>query len=313
MAVPSCTTQRDPGGRTPLLLALVACTPLSTTCRPHILTSQSCCWPPAATSLARQLASTDHRWPLSDVGAASIAASRAYLTHAAEQHAAGHWVPDPDVGGYTLAQLMRLAVQVGCKQFFAQLLPHLRPQDAGQLLGLLIDIGAADEVASMLRSGSVSAATQYHSRDMLTHSLWCQQPAIVQLLLQHGAPVTVESLKAAVGSFRPQPGMLRMLLAAGRPPTIASPWTCPVGALLNPTPWDSWRVSTAGCSVCHLRLCGFMFCKPHDADLQSLFSRPLHFVLSGSPQHNTPAPSFFVLLPTGCLQSSMHLCIVLPT
>lgn len=188
---------------------------------------------------------------LCHAGVASIAASHAFLTHAAEQHAAGQWAPDPDVWGYFLRRFMQLAFQVGCQQFCAQLLPHLPPLHAGLLLSHLIEVGAIDGVASMLRSCSVSAVAEFRSRDVLTHAVRWQQPAIVQLLLQHGAPVTVESLKAAAGGSPPRPGMLRMLLAAGPPPTTGTSWMgmCPVGALLNPNPWGSWRVSTAGCSV----------------------------------------------------------------
>ncbi|PRW57256.1 ankyrin repeat [Chlorella sorokiniana] len=185
--------------------------------------------------------------PLAEVASAGAdaTASNVFLTRAAERHAAGQWAPPPDL---PMVGLVQRAVQAGCKPFFAQFWSRGYYYNTAHQLYTLIQMGLTSAVQSLLSSGAASAAAHHYGQPMLSHAVLCREPASVQLLLQHGAPVTMGAVKAAVAGRGPQPAVLRMLLAGG--PAFARTthqyWHCPVFAVLDGSCKRKWLVNPEG-------------------------------------------------------------------
>lgn len=181
------------------------------------------------------------------------AACRAYLCHAAEQHAAGKWVPSPVVD---LGSLVWLSVSVHCRPFFERFWQHANFHGDDYAIWICVQMGHIGGVEALL---SASAAHPAHAPwpGMLEHAVRYDQGDILQLLLRHGVPVTCAALTAAVSraSGAPQPSLLRMLLEAGPPPepkamnSSLDSWTCPLLALLDRSVRQAWGVSSSCCAA----------------------------------------------------------------
>ena len=184
------------------------------------------------------------------------AACHAYLHHAAEQHAAGKWVPGPAVD---LDSLVRRSMSVHCRPFFMRFWQHANFHSEHFKISTFVQMGHVCGVEALLSASAARPATHAPWPSMLEHAVHWQHADVLQLLLRHGVPVTSAALTAAVSrtSGAPQPSLLRMLLEAGPPPepearySSLHSWTCPLLALLDCSVRRVWGVSCFCCAnVC---------------------------------------------------------------
>lgn len=191
--------------------------------------------------------------PLDVLGAASSAsepASHAFLTHAAEQHAAGQWAPEP---GINMRRLVQRAIAIRNKPFFFSFWQHAGFISELDKVQSLVRMGHLSAVNSLLSAGPAAQQNPMWSSMLATAITW-QETDMVHLLLGHGVPVPCSALRAAVIGRRLQPAMLQLLLAAGPPPEpepmprVSFPyWTCPILTLLQRSTCRTWGVSCCAC------------------------------------------------------------------